>query len=403
MDAKTSMRDVGERSELSEELIRRARSLVPLLAEKAPEAEALRHVSPAVVEALAEAELLSLGTPAPCGGHDVDLETMFEIGYLFGQGCTSTAWCWQIWTLHSWFTGMMAPEAQQEIYADGPGVIISSGYNPAGAIVEMADGGCMLSGRWGFSSGVDHARWVVLGAMLPGVKRPAGALSLLMFVPRDQVEVVDDWYVMGLKGTGSKTVVIKEPVFVPEYRYLDMHGAENGPAKTLYGRVSYALPSAVSMGFVVVSPFIGAARAVVDEFSEDMRVRQDSLTSASKSDRASIQVRIGEAAAEVDAALYLARSAQTEMMAIGARGETLTAEQRARYRLHQTYDVELARRAVTRLFEISGTAGMFDGSAMLRRFQDIYAGAKHFSHRWDEYTESYGRVRLGLEANAIQR
>ena len=403
MNAKPSTTDVGERTELSDELIRRAEGLVPLLREKAPEAEALRHLSPTVVEALSQADLLSLGTPAPLGGHGVDLETMFEIGYLLGQGCTSTAWCWQIWTLHSWFTGFMSPEAQQDIYAEGPDVIISSGYNPAGAIVEMADGGCMLSGRWGFSSGVDHARWVVLGATLPGVKRPEGALSLLMFLPRDQVEVDDDWHVMGLKGTGSKSIVIKEPVFVPEYRYLDMHGAENGPARTLYSRVSYGLPPAVSMGFVVVSPFIGAARAVVDEFSEDMRVRQDSLTRASKTERASIQVRIGEAAAEVDAALYLARSAQSEMMGVGACGETLTAEQRARYRLHQTYDVELARRAVTRLFEISGTAGMFDRSSMLRRFLDIYAGAKHFSHRWDEYTESYGRVRLGLEANAIQR
>jgi len=403
VSARTSTTDVETRQELSAELINRARSLTPLLAEHAAETAELRHVSPTVVDALREAELLSLGTPAPLGGHDVDLETMFEIGYEFGRGCTSTAWCWQIWTLHSWFTGFMAPEAQQEIYADGADVIISSGYNPFGSKVEVVDGGSMISGRWSFSSGVDHAKWVVLGAKLPGANRPAGALSLLMFVPRDQVQIDDDWFVSGMKGTGSKSVFIDEPVFVPEYRYLDMHGAENGPAKSLYGRVSYGLPSAVSMGFVVVSPFIGAARAVLDDFCEQMSVREDSLTHTAKSDKASIQIRIGEAAAEVDAASHLARSSQAEMMAVGARGETLTAEQRARYRLHQTYDVELARRAVTRLFEISGTAGMFLGSPMLRRFDDIYAGAKHFSHRWDEYTESYGRVRLGLEANAIQR
>jgi alkylation response protein AidB-like acyl-CoA dehydrogenase len=399
----TTTKDGVSREALSEELISRARGLTPLVAEHAAETESLRHISPTVVDALRDAELLSLGTPAPLGGHDVDLETMFEIGYELGKGCTSTGWCWQIWTLHSWFTGFMGTEAQHEIYADGADVIISSGYNPAGSKVELADGGCMLSGRWAFSSGVDHARWVVLGAMIPGVKRPAGALSLLMFVPKDSVRVDDDWHVMGLKGTGSKSVVIDEPIFVPEHMYLDMHGAENGPAKTVYGRTSYGLPSAVSMGFVVVSPFIGAARAVLDGFSDDMRVREDSLTHTSKSDKASIQMRIGESAAEIDAALHLARSSQAEMLAIGARGETLTPEQRAAYRLHQTYDVELARRAVTRLFEISGTAGMFQGSPMLRRFNDIYAGSKHFSHRWDEYIESYGRVRLGLEANAIQR
>jgi 3-hydroxy-9,10-secoandrosta-1,3,5(10)-triene-9,17-dione monooxygenase len=403
MQANASATVVGERSELSEQLISRGRALVDLLAEHAAEAEELRRLSPTVVDALRQAELLSLGPPAALGGHGVDLDTFFEIGYAFGRGCTSTAWCWQIWTLHAWFTGFLPPKAHEEIFANGPDVIISSGYNSSGAIVEAAEGGCMLSGRWAFSSGVDYADWVILGAALPGVTRPAGALNLFMFVPRDQVTVVDDWYVMGLKGTGSKTMTIKDPVYVPEHRFLDMHEAENGPARSLYDRASYGLPPAVSMGFVVISPFLGAARAVIDGFADDMKVRQDSLTFASKSEKASIQVRIGEAEAEVDAALYLARSAQRELLDMGARGETLTLEQRAAYRLYQVYGIELARRAVTRLFEISGTAALFSASPMYRRFSDIYAGVKHFSHRWDEYTESYGRVRLGLEPNAIQR
>lgn len=384
------------------ELIARARDMRSLLDEKAAEADELRRLSPEVVDALREAELLSLGPPAGFGGPGVDHDTMLEITYELGRGCASTAWVWMIWTLHSWFLGFGTPEAREEVLANGPSVIISSGYNPAGAKVEPAEGGVYLSGRWGFSSGIDYADWVVVGAVVPGLERPAGALALLMLVPRDQVRIIDDWHVLGLKATGSKTIVIDEPVFVPEHRYIDQYGAEYGPAKDMFGRASYGLPSAVSMGFIVTAPFIGAARTVLDTFSSETKARHDSLTGASKAASVSLQTRIGEAAAEVDAALTIARAEQRELIELGAQGTTLTPEQRAAFRLHQVYCVELARRSATRLFEISGTAANWTSAPIVRRFCDIHAGSKHFSHRFDEYTESYGRVRLGLEANAIQ-
>jgi alkylation response protein AidB-like acyl-CoA dehydrogenase len=400
---KTAASDADARRELSAELIERARGLAGFLNERAPETEAMRQVSPAVVEALVQAELLSLGTPVALGGHDVDLDTVFEVCYELGRGCMSTAWCLQIWTLHSWFIGYMASsEGQEEIFANGPDAIISSSYNPSGAVVEAADGGCLLSGRWGFSSGVDHASWLLLGAKVPGAADRPAQSPLLLFVRREHVSIEDDWYTLGLKGTGSKSVVITEPVFVPERLYLDLKDAENGSAKTLVGRASYAHPSDATLGFVMAAAFLGAARATLDDFSEDMRVREDSFTRASKSDRASIQMRIGESAAEIDASLYLARSALREMLEAGDRGETLTRDQRATYLLHQVYNVELARRAVARLFEISGTAGMYTSSPMLRRFCDITTGAKHFAMRWDERTESYGRGRMGLEPNATR-
>ncbi len=388
-------------SELSLELIDRARRLTSLLEEKAPETERLRKLHPEVVDALRENELLSLGPPVALGGHDVDLDTIFEIGYELGRGCASTAWCWQIWTLHAWFLALVSSEAQAEVLAEGPDVILSSGYNPAGATAKLADGGCLLSGKWGFSSGVDYANWILLGANLPGVSVPDGAPTPFMLVPKSEVQVHDDWHVMGLKGTGSKSLSIDEPVFVPERRVVLLHDVEKGPAKALYGRASYGLPSSVSIGFVVASPFIGAARAIVDGFSEDMRSRRDSISGTSRSSQVALQMRIGEAAAEADAALCLARAGQRVILEIGAGDETITAEQRATLRLHQVYCVELARRAASRLFETSGTSALFTSSPVFRRFADINAGAKHFAHRWDEYTESYGRVRLGLEASAL--
>jgi 3-hydroxy-9,10-secoandrosta-1,3,5(10)-triene-9,17-dione monooxygenase len=216
---------------------------------------------------------------------------------------------------------------------------------------------------------------------------------------RDQLAIVDDWQTFGLKGTGSKSVVIDEPVFIPQHLYLDLSATD---AKTLTEQASYAHDSDATLGFVMTACFIGAARTVLDAFSEEMRVKIDSFSGESKSDRASIQVRIGESAAEIEAALYLARGGLREMLDMGTRGEALTTELRSTFNLHQVYCIELSRRAVSRLFEISGTAGMFASSDMLRRFCDISTGAKHFAFRWDERTESYGRVRMGLAPNALK-
>jgi 3-hydroxy-9,10-secoandrosta-1,3,5(10)-triene-9,17-dione monooxygenase len=403
-DRDTNLAVETPRLPLNADLIGRARELSAFLAEKAPETTALRHVSPAVLEALAGAGLMSVGTPAEFGGHDVDIDTMFEIAYELGRGDASTAWCWAVWTLHSWYMGYAPRQLQEEIYADGPEVIISSSYNPSGAVVEMTDGGCLLSGRWVFSSGIDHASWIMLGALLPGMVRPRGAVVHWMLVPRSQVTIIDDWHVMGLKGSGSKSFVITEPVFVPEHRFLEMAGAESGPAKTLFGRASYGVPNEVSIIHCTLAPFIGTARAAVDTLSDDIRSRKNSLTGASKAEAVNIQLRIGEAAAEVAAALSLGRNDLREMLTLGATddAEPLSAEQRAAYRRNQTFNLLLARRAVTRLFEVSGTAGMLESSPLQRMFCDVYAISKHIFHLWDEHAESYGRVRLGLEASALQ-
>lgn len=383
-------------------LIGRARDLREFLAEQAGEMDAQRRLTDTVVEALDEAELLSVGAPNAFGGPPVDLDTMFEICYELGRGCASVAWVWMIWNLHSWYLGYASPEAQEELYADGPRVIISSGYNPRGATVEMVDGGCMLTGRWSFSSGIDYAKWMLVSANLPGMVRPLGGIGHLMLVERKDVTINDDWQVMGMKGTGSKGFAIEDPVFVPSYRFLDMLGAEAGNARIEHGRPSYGVPNEVSIQHITAAPFVGSAQTAVDLITEDMKTRKNSLSGASKAEAVNIQMRIGEAAAEVDAALSRARTDLVELMAAGGRGETISVEERATQRLHHAYNMLLARRAITRIFDISGSPGMFTRSPLSRIFCDVYAGSKHFALAWDELSESYGRVRLGFPPNALQ-
>jgi alkylation response protein AidB-like acyl-CoA dehydrogenase len=387
---------------VAEELVGRARALAPFLAERAPETAELRQVAPDVVSALASEGLMNVGAPAAFGGRAIDIDTMFEIAYELGRGCASTAWCWSLWQTHAWFMGWASSDAQNDFFERGPTALMSSGVKPGGAVLTPVEGGCMLSGRWGFSSGVDYADWVLFGGYPPGSAGPPD-LGILMLVPREQVRIEDDWFVIGLRGTGSKTVAIDEPVFVPEYRFLLLNGAETGPAKEVFGRASYALPVQMPVHYVVAAPLLGAARAAVDTVVDQMSTRRHSFTKSSKADSVNVQTRIAKAAAEVDAALAMARSDLRELLSLGEQNGVMTPEERARCRLHHAYVVLLARQATTRLFEIAGTAGMFKDAPMQRFFSDVYAGSQHIALLWDETAESYGRVRLGLEATAMFR
>jgi alkylation response protein AidB-like acyl-CoA dehydrogenase len=391
----------GVASQISRELVDRARALKAVLADHAAETENLRQVSPEVMRALAEHDLFAVGAPVSFGGFDVDLDTLFEIGYELGQACASTSWCWGLWAAHSWYMGYASPEAQADFYANGPSARLSSGVKPAGSAVERVDGGVMLSGKWGLSSGVDHADWVMLGAALPGDGARSDQLGALMLVPRREVTIEDDWYVVGLKGTGSKTVSIPAPVFVPEHRFIILDGAENGPAKDTHKRASYGLPPQIPVVYVTASPLIGAARGALDVLVEQAVERRHSFTNSRLSESVGMQLRIAESAAELDAAVAMARSDLRELLDFGARGVTLTVEQRATYRLHHCYVALLARRAVARVFEVSGTTGMYSHAALQRLFCDVFTGSKNIGFPWDENAESYGRVRLGMEPTGM--
>src|SRR5438128_9241126 len=187
-----------------EELLRRATALVPVLKERAARTEQLRQIPAESVQDLLASELIRIGNPRRYGGHDVEVDVAFDTGFELGRGCGSTAWCYSLWTAHNWWIGHFPERAQEEFFATGPDTLFSSGLNPAGGKVEPASGGFKVSGRWGFSSGCDAATWVMVAVLGP---RPSGMIWLLL--PRSDCEIVDTVFASGMRGSGSKAVVIQ--------------------------------------------------------------------------------------------------------------------------------------------------------------------------------------------------
>jgi 3-hydroxy-9,10-secoandrosta-1,3,5(10)-triene-9,17-dione monooxygenase len=377
------MDDTGVRDEVR----RRASALVPLLKARAARAEQLRQVPPESVADLVASGLIRIGNPERHGGQGLDIDAAFEVGWELGRGCGSTAWCYSLWTVHNWWLGHFPARAQDEFFAAGPDAVYSSGLNPLGGKAVAVGGGYRLAGRWAFSSGCDAASWVMVA--VPGAT-PDGLMWLL--VPRADCTIVDTWFASGLRGSGSKDVVVGD-VFVPAHRTLDPNRAGDGDwtGWELHGRLSYRVPLRCFTGWDLAAPLVGIAQGALDEFIAGLSGTSGPGRTA---DSVALQLRVAEAAAEIDAARTLHRHDVREMLDKAARGEPFTPLDRARYRRDKGFIARLCVRAVNRLFEAAGARGVLESEPLQRFHRDAHAVSHHHALTWDFGAEQFGRQAL---------
>lgn len=368
-------------------LLERAANLVPVLRQRASEAEQLRQIPQATVDDLRASELVRLGNPERFGGHNALYRTMFDVSEELARGCPSTAWCYAVWSVHNWWVGHFPEEAQLEFFGDGPDVLSSSTLNPRDGQAEPAPGGYRVSGHWTFSSGCDAAAWAFVAAT-----GPDGPLWALL--PRKDYRIVDDWYVAGMRGTGSKDIVATD-VFVPAHRTLDpaLAGDQSTTGWDVHHRRSYRAPMRVLTGWDLAAPIIGMAQGAIDAFTERYAATSGTPRSA---DAVSLQLRVAEAAAAVRAAHLLHRGSIASILAKAEAGEPFSALERAAYARDKAYTVQLSVQAVNRLYEASGGRGAHDADPMQRFHRDIHVASHHGSLQWDLAAEDYGRQALGL-------
>jgi len=365
------------------ELLGRAAALVPVLRERAARAEQLRQIPPETVADLRASGLIRIGNPDRYGGHGVEVHLAYDVAWELSRACGSTGWCYSLWTIHNWWLGHFSEQAQDELFAEGSDTVYSSGLNPAGGKAEAVRGGLRLSGRWSFSSGCDAATWAMVAIPGPG---PDGRLWLL--VPRADFHIVDTWFASGMRGSGSKDVVV-EDVFVPSHRVLDPNRA--GDLETtgwdLHRRLSYRVPLRCLIGWDLAAPLIGMAQGAVDEFTARLRERPV--------ESVPLELRLAEASAEVDAARALHRGDVREMLDRAACDAAFTELDRLRYRRDKAFVAKLCVQAVNRLFEAAGARAIMDSEPLQRFHRDVHAAAHHQALSWDLPASLFGRHAAG--------
>jgi len=352
----------------SEELLRRAKDLVPVLKSRAAPTEELRRIPDETIQDFQAAGLNRIEVPNRFGGLDV------------ADGLVSA---------NAYMAGFWPLQAQEELFANGPDVLFSSSLTTGTSETEAVNAGYRLKGRWEFSSGCDSASWLILGAAGIGERT-------WMLVPRQDFEIVDTWFVSGLRGTGSKDIVV-EDVFVPSYRVLDATTAGNGDwtGWEIHGQPCYRIPIPVSLGWDLVAPMVGLAQGMIDEFTARLIGTSGPGKTA---ENQAIQSRLSEATAEVDAGRVFMYHDIREMFEKANAGETFTPLERARYRRDKAFIAQLCLRSVNRLFDLSGGHALFDTEALQRIHRDAHAIAHRDGLIMDLGGQAYGKVALGLEA-----
>ncbi|HTE85146.1 MAG TPA: acyl-CoA dehydrogenase family protein [Dehalococcoidia bacterium] len=370
-----------------EELLRRASELVPVLKERAAQTEHMRQLPSETVRDFVDAGLIRVGVPDRYGGLGIEYDAMFEMAWELGRGCGASAWCYALWTVHAMLAGYFPAEGQAEFFASGPNTLASSAFNPMGKKAAPVQGGYRVSGHWEFSSGSDASSWAELGAMTPNG-------MIWMLIPRANYEIVDNWFVSGLSGSGSKDIVIKD-AFVPSYRVLTPDTAGNGDWNgwELHRQARYHVPLRCLLGWDLLAPLIGMVRGCIDEFIATARERSGPAGRAV--DSPAMQIRLAEASAEVAAAQSLLLSDLREMLGRGAHGDRFTDLDRARYQRDRAFGTKLCLQAVNRLFEASGGHAIFQSAPIQRFFRDAQAATHRETMLLDVAGQTYGRMILG--------
>jgi alkylation response protein AidB-like acyl-CoA dehydrogenase len=383
------------------ELIARAAALVPTLAERAAETERLRRLPDANIADLKAAALHRICQPARFGGAETPLDEACDIVATLARGCASTGWVAGVYTDHQILIGMFDPRAADDIWGENPDHLVSAGFTPGGEAVREG-GGWRISGSWSWSSGCDHADWLILMALLP-TGPDAAVEPNFCLVPRTEVEIVDDWTVMGLAGTGSKTFRVAG-AHVPDHRTLPSRLAAAGGKGRGQGADTpalYMLPHPPAVPFLLVAPSLGIAESLLDAVVGTMGASRTSRGMRA-AEFQSLQLHVAEAAAQIEGARLLLLRDTGDAMAAMRAGRELDMLERARNRRDHAWVARQCREAVTRLFGTMGGQGIFLDSSLQRKFRDMHALSAHIAVNWDMAGTTYGRVALGLDPQTPQ-
>ncbi len=359
--------------------------ILDLISSKSDEQRAAREMSKEVVDALKECGFFTMLLPKQWGGLERRPQEFFAEQVRIAEADMSTAWAGGIIAVHAFQLALMSEEAQREVYENDPNTLISSSYNPVGARAEMCEGGFMLHGRWGWSSGSGHCTWALLGGVIPG----DGYRTFL--VPRSEYEIEDTWDVMGLQGTGSNDVVIPEPIFVPEHRthkQMDGFNCVNDQENPMYD-----LSWAQTFVRVVNSAAIGALKKAVKVFVESKQGNSttDMTKFAGDVETQERLAKVLNTIAELEAVMY------HNFDKMEAANWKPSLEDRIMYRYQASLVIDKAIEAIDTLFDVAGGRSVFNGHPLQQLWHDIHIARCHVANNPTAFARNLGSVTLGME------
>jgi 3-hydroxy-9,10-secoandrosta-1,3,5(10)-triene-9,17-dione monooxygenase len=378
----------------AEEMVARARALIPTLADRVLQGERERRLSNETIADMQKAGLFRVLQPRRWGGYELDILTYFECQMALGEGDMSVAWVYGVVGVHPWLLALYDDRAAADVWGKDDSTLICSSLMPVGTALP-ADGGFRLSGHWKYASGCEHTQWVFLGGVPPG-----GAMEerRIFLVPRGDFEIVDVWRVAGLKGTGSHDIVVKD-AFVPAHRTVKF--SDNfrgwGPGLATNSGPLYRLPFGQVFFRGVSTGAIGALQGMLNAYLDYGKKRISRLSGTPTSEDPLIQQTCAEVACALDEMKTILHRNFRNLETYAARGEMPPLKLRMEYKFHNAWVAERCTLLGARLFKATGTVGIFEDQPYGRILADINTARQHISNQFEANGRSYGAALFGVE------
>jgi alkylation response protein AidB-like acyl-CoA dehydrogenase len=376
-------------------LLNEARALIPALADRAAATNAARNIPAETIADFRRTGILRVLQPRRFGGHQLRFCLFSQIVEALTEGCASSAWVYAVLGEHQWIIASYPLQAQIDVWGDDPVAVASSSLAPRSVAARTA-GGWRLSGQYSFSSGCSHAQWAIVGAFLGNAGDPRSVGYLL--VPFTEIEIIDDWHVLGLAGTGSRSLRLRD-VFVPDHRcvLLDDLLAGTPPGALVHPDykllraprgllVNYSLPPvSIALGHRALAVAIAGLRGRVSRGVTRMAMSEF------------VQVAVGDAAAAIDAAtLTMWRGRQTAEELVAA-GEPITPDVVLRTRRDMTHAQHQVQWAIERLVEVCGARSVYDADPLASIRRDVLTLLTHTIASRQAAMGAWGRWALGSD------
>lgn len=383
-----------------EEIVKRARALVPTLRERAGRTADHRRLLDETVADLKASGVFKVLQARRNGGYEMSMRTHLDVLSTLGEGCGSSAWVVGVTHAHSWMMSHFDQAAQDETYGVDPDMIISAVIAPRGRAERQPDGNFLLNGFWPFASGSEHAEWVFMGAEVFENDAPVDAGEFL--ISANDMTYMDDWHVTGLTGTGSCSVVA-ENLTIPAHRFLSLAELMTGQSagRPLHDGWQTDLAAFPVLVVALAGGALGMARNAVRTYPEVVGEKVIAYTNYLQKEYPATHLMLAEAAAKVDQAEFHLYRAADQMDDAARSGTPLRVLDRVRIRADAAEAVQLCLEAAQALFQATGGSGLRTSNPIGLALANLQAMSMHGGLAIETARALYGRVLIGLEPDTF--
>ena len=366
------------------EIVSIAHDIAVIARRMSGEIEGARRLPEELVALLLGSGLLRAGMPGEVGGLEVPPGLALACAEEVARGDASAGWCVSIAITSSLLVAYLPPTSRNELFGDGRAVAAGV-WAPRGT-ARSVPGGVVVSGRWPFCSGISHADVMFAGCLIDEQRVPS-----VVALPKEDLQVLDTWHTLGLRGTGSHDSVADE-VFVAADRVFSLF---DGPA---LDRPLYRFPVFGFFALSIAAAAMGNAHAAIDDLIELAGTKKGLGSTRTLAERPATQAAVATAESALAAARALYYQAiETAWRAI-RHGDAAPVADRNRLRLAATHATRTSADVVRTMYDIAGGSAIYDDAPLQRRFRDAFTATAHFQVN-EASRELPGRILLDQPAD----